>query len=499
MEDCPNIVLAAREGYHNLVKKFIQEGAEVNVKEDIFGFTALHWAIQRGWGQKMTGERGTEMIQDLVNAGADLEAKCNKLKTPLIVAAENGMPWVCKYLIERGADIEARDKYGKNFILSVANGSRLWFGGLRMQTTLVQWFSGITGVQFDFNARTVKQGYTALHLAARRGQVDICESFVHLGTDIKAQCRDGKTALLIAVEEHLGEVVQKLLDKGADPNVKDKNGVSPINYALKNRQYELVKKMCRAGVDIDLDLLMSDPVAIKVLRGMRQAQDKIADSSLYTCAKCEKVKNDLVMCFPCKHISLCQDCRGIDEDETVCQVCGAEVLFKAQPARTLNARTDCVVCTEKKRKPAVLLPCRHTGLCLDCANKLKTLGGRCPKDACNGQVNGVASHLSLKNRKKLLKLLRSPRRFNSSQEYANFMVGEHLYNMAQQGQAQNPFQPPQGANPYQAMHAHIQHLQQQVVSPHLDANAVELNWSDRDIVRNIEAIEKFMAENAEIE
>lgn len=54
-----------------------------------------------------------DFVRWLIGRGADLEAKYYWGKTVLIIAAENGKCDVVKVLAERGADLEAKDEYGR--------------------------------------------------------------------------------------------------------------------------------------------------------------------------------------------------------------------------------------------------------------------------------------------------------------------------------------------------------------------------------------------------
>ena len=104
---------------------------------------------------------------------------------------------------------------------------------------------------------------------------------------------------------------------------------------------------------------------------VKDKTEAIKPSSLRTtCAKCKVNMKNLMVCLPCRHISLCKGCCK-EEDDVTCNVCQAKVFCRADLSTTLDSKTDCMVCTELRNKPSVLLPCRHTGLCLACANNIK--------------------------------------------------------------------------------------------------------------------------------
>ena len=58
------------------------------------------------WGQ-------LEVVKYLIDNGADMEAKNNFGATALLYAASNEHLEVCQYLIEQGADLDAKDEDGE--------------------------------------------------------------------------------------------------------------------------------------------------------------------------------------------------------------------------------------------------------------------------------------------------------------------------------------------------------------------------------------------------
>ncbi|KAH7000722.1 ankyrin repeat-containing domain protein [Ilyonectria destructans] len=60
----------------------------------------------------MTGSWGRCIVKLLLEKGADVEAKDEYGRTPLSWAAEDGHEDIVKLLFEKGADVEAKDKHG---------------------------------------------------------------------------------------------------------------------------------------------------------------------------------------------------------------------------------------------------------------------------------------------------------------------------------------------------------------------------------------------------
>ncbi len=85
------------------VQDLIERGADVNAKSDN-EWTPLHWASS--WVH-------IEIVELLLKAGADVNAKRNDGWTPLHWASANDSIELAKLLIEKGADLEAKDVEGR--------------------------------------------------------------------------------------------------------------------------------------------------------------------------------------------------------------------------------------------------------------------------------------------------------------------------------------------------------------------------------------------------
>lgn len=98
----------------------------------------------------------------------------------------------------------------------------------------------------DLASAPDKNGDTALHYAAMKGNTRIAELLITHGADVNAQDKDGMTPLHIAAGMGHIEFVQLLLAKGADAGRKDAEGWTPLYMATKNNRMavaELLKKV----------------------------------------------------------------------------------------------------------------------------------------------------------------------------------------------------------------------------------------------------------------
>lgn len=93
------LMLAALKGYLPLVKKLVENDADVNKP----GWTPLHYAAS-------TGQVG--VIEFLLEQSAYIDAESPNGTTPLMMAAMYGSPEAVKVLIQAGADLTLKNQLG---------------------------------------------------------------------------------------------------------------------------------------------------------------------------------------------------------------------------------------------------------------------------------------------------------------------------------------------------------------------------------------------------
>lgn len=98
----------------------------------------------------------------------------------------------------------------------------------------------------DINTRN-RMDYTPLLGAARNGRKEVVDLLLSRGADINAKERSGKTALFLAAENGHKEIVQVLLDKGADINVVTGRGDNAFSIAKKTGNTEIVDMLAKKG------------------------------------------------------------------------------------------------------------------------------------------------------------------------------------------------------------------------------------------------------------
>ena len=102
---------AAMSGHKEIVNLLIQKGADINAKNKKEG-TSLHDAAEAGQ---------SEIVELLIDSGADVSTKNNGGATPMHFAAFYGQEDVIELLIDKGADVNQRTKNLRQTPLDKAN------------------------------------------------------------------------------------------------------------------------------------------------------------------------------------------------------------------------------------------------------------------------------------------------------------------------------------------------------------------------------------------
>ncbi|KAF2639800.1 ankyrin, partial [Massarina eburnea CBS 473.64] len=193
---------------------------------------ALHWAASEG---------KAEAVEFLLDHGADIEAKCSRGRTPLILAAEAGHEQVAKVLCTHGANLNTRSRNG---------GTCLTWAACRNHVEVLEF---LLAQKVDIEAQDNK-GHTALSLSAHFGHLKIHSPsmlpvLIENGANVHASYKSEASALHAAAAEGNLEALEFLIGLGMDMEKQTLKGYTPLACSLTWGQEKVALALLKAGAD----------------------------------------------------------------------------------------------------------------------------------------------------------------------------------------------------------------------------------------------------------
>ncbi len=235
------LIVAVYKGYSEIIKYLISKGADVNAKND-GGDTALHIAIFKDKNKeiielliekgadvnakdndgetalyKAVADKKYEIAKYLISKGADINAKTNGGTTILMKVAGTKEYYKTVTTVERQKN--SSYKVGTDVVkTTTVAGSEV----LEMVKYLVE-----KGA--DINAKS--EYLTPLSGATYNNNIEIVKYLVSKGADVNLASGDGETPLMCASQFGYLAIVKYLISKGANVDIKDSKGETAIEYA----------------------------------------------------------------------------------------------------------------------------------------------------------------------------------------------------------------------------------------------------------------------------
>jgi ankyrin repeat protein len=93
-------------------------------------------------------------------------------------------------------------------------------------------------------------GMTALHWAARKGDLELAQMLLYAGANVRASTRLGAyTPIILASQNGNAALIELLIKSGADPKVATTSGTTPLMLAAASGRADAVNVLLAAGVD----------------------------------------------------------------------------------------------------------------------------------------------------------------------------------------------------------------------------------------------------------
>ncbi|XP_067009950.2 uncharacterized protein [Anabrus simplex] len=202
----------------------------------------------------------SEIVKILLNHGALTTAADFLGDSPLIIAVRNGYTDTVKVLLESNASTTAADRFGCTALLIAAAGAKSEIVDLLLKHGASTRSADLDGnsalhlavkakdiksvkILLENNARTMAadmDGNTPLLIAVSDGSADIVKLLLENNASTTAATMEGDTALLIAVKKGYPTIVKHLIDHGASVNVADRYGLSPLQIAERENHGQIV-------------------------------------------------------------------------------------------------------------------------------------------------------------------------------------------------------------------------------------------------------------------
>jgi ankyrin repeat protein len=292
------LIRAADRGHADIAGRLVQAKIEIDHINNL-GWTALHEAIILGDGSRRYVDtvrvlvaagadlrlqsqrdqitplahataKGHSEIAEVLNAALKAEGPSKRVANRrLLAAAERGDATAAALAIRAGANLETRDERGRTPLLLAVTKDRVTVARLLVylgadpdalddQHDSPWLVTGVTGsvdmLEVLLPARpdlTIRNrfGGTSLIPASERGHVDYVRRVVRTSIDVNHVNDLGWTALLEAVilgdgSKRYQQIVTTLLGAGADPQIADRGGVTALQHATR-RGHDGVARILR--------------------------------------------------------------------------------------------------------------------------------------------------------------------------------------------------------------------------------------------------------------
>uniref|UniRef100_UPI003F4B051F ankyrin repeat domain-containing protein n=1 Tax=Brachyspira catarrhinii TaxID=2528966 RepID=UPI003F4B051F len=203
--------------------KLVQDGKYYEIEKllssedsnNIDGYDELMNAISKG---------DMKALEKLIKDDTDLNKQYDKI-TPLGLAAARNDKEMVKFLVEKGADINLEDGYGYTPLIKA------------MKYRNIDLAKNIVDLKPDLNAVCSATGDTPLTYLAREVWfgTDLCYYMIKNGADVNKKNDNGDTPLIVAVQNVVGSygMLGVIINMGADYNIKNKEGKTAMDIVME--------------------------------------------------------------------------------------------------------------------------------------------------------------------------------------------------------------------------------------------------------------------------
>ena len=224
-----SLMLACKDGGKDFINVLLNAGADPSIT-DVDNQTSLHHAAGN--------DCCTEVYQEIISHGVDVNATAKNNVSALMIACEKGNKYAINVLLSAGANPNIADANSETSLHYAAGND-----------CCTEVLHAIISHGADVNA-TDKSKTTALMLACERGDKDAISVLLNAGADPNLVDADGYTCLHdLASAGCTKEVFVAVINHGADVNVTNKNNITALMRACLEGNKDAIIMLLNAGAD----------------------------------------------------------------------------------------------------------------------------------------------------------------------------------------------------------------------------------------------------------
>ncbi|XP_075218628.1 uncharacterized protein LOC142323194 [Lycorma delicatula] len=216
--------------------ELISRGSNINeIKGFACNFGVLTYALAKQ-------SRSKDLLQELIDNGADVNSVDLDGYTPLLLALKNNCSVDCIILlIENNADVNKSSKcrYTTPLLMAME---------LRRDKEIVL---ALINNGADVNVVDEYGMSPLMYAISHNDYKDIIEHLITKGGNINRHYFDG-SPLMLAMKRNDTEIISRLINSGADINVRDKHGNNPVFYSIiYGNDQEIINLLIDKGADVN--------------------------------------------------------------------------------------------------------------------------------------------------------------------------------------------------------------------------------------------------------
>ena len=237
-------------------------------KESITGYQTC---LDKAFGASISSGN-MEMIRLLMDAGADINAKCGFCygQSAIQIALEYSNFELVEELMKHDANLQVSSDMGRTLLHGVAHSDNILLAGKLINSGLdvnIKDEDGATPVIFaacngKFEMLKLFEEHEATLLvvensgndlmmnAAIGGNVELIGYLIEKGISINNYNNDDWTPLLFACRENHQEIVEILINASADIQIYNNEGETPLLWAIWNGNTVMARTLIEAGTDL---------------------------------------------------------------------------------------------------------------------------------------------------------------------------------------------------------------------------------------------------------